>query len=191
MLAYSGFPCVVYNFDLGLIFNIFLLFLFLVWASYIIWAAEHPYKIIWGWLRLGPMGPRVADLGLDLRPIYWLEWPPYAGLGNLHTCPLHSKLHLWGCLGFQFLCFAWNLSSIGDTCRQSSRLPLFLFLLHIGSSSPGPTFHGTLKDIHSSVPNPENQVLFLGPNNSLESHDLLLWPYILSLFLPPWNLSLF
>lgn len=28
MLAYNGFPCMVYNFDLGLIFNIFLLFFF-------------------------------------------------------------------------------------------------------------------------------------------------------------------
>lgn len=32
---------------------------------------------------------------------------------------------------------------------------------------------------------PQNQVLFLGLNNSLGSHDLLLWPYILSLFLLP------
>lgn len=38
---------------------------------------------------------------------------------------------------------------------------------------------------------PQNQVLFLGPNNSLGSHDLLLWPYILSLFLLPSNFSLF
>lgn len=67
-VAYSGFSCVVYNFDLGRIVNIFLLLLLFSLPLLLRPRMGTLCNLIGtslqndsGWLRLAPVGPRAAD----------------------------------------------------------------------------------------------------------------------------------
>lgn len=141
------------------------------------------------------MGPRVAHLGLVLRPIYWLELHPSAGLRNLHTCPLHSKRYLWGCLGFQSLV----LHEIFLPSRTPADNPLgcpfsgwsfSCFFFTKEAALRGPPSMG-LSKTSTPLSQPPQIKSFFWAWITLGSHDLLLWPYILLSFLLPWNFSLF